>query len=519
MATKQSKALEKFAELMIEKINQVSDDWKKPWIVKPGGQPQNAITGRPYHGLNDLMLFFNTEKYGYKVPAYLTFQQTNEVGSRIKKDEKAFPIAYWGKYYYEVDNPTNHIKPDEYRKLSESEKKNWKEKFFLQEYKVFNVEQTTIPQDKPELWEKIQQKFEMLKLKDENGMFKSAAMDEMLANHAWLCPINVKESNRAFYRPQPDDITVPLKAQFKDGESFYATMLHEMAHSTGHEDRLKRDMSGFFGNEKYAKEELVAELTAALSASSLGISTSIREENAQYLKSWLETLKEEPKFILTVLSDVHKASTMINGVVLKNEIAQKEDVGFIAAQTDGAAKINVPEAKDITPEDTKKILELQPGQHYLYGKGQNATEVEFISVTPGGVYTFKEVDSGFKINLASADAISMMPVPAIASHGIMYPKEEKPQNDINNGSKALFAKDELPKDQLKAIGVKMSDISTSDLKKLLAGKETKDLPMKHPETGEKAAGKLSLMRDQKTGAVSVSVKFSNQQGAKKGIKV
>lgn len=108
-----------------------------------------------------------------------------------------------------------------------------------------------------------------------------------------------------------DSITLPLKSQFKDGESFYGTELHEMGHSTGVKNRLNR--KGFYENDKfnYGREELVAELISALSGVYLGISVTVREENAAYLKSWCKAIKEEPKFLFTVLADAIKGSKFI----------------------------------------------------------------------------------------------------------------------------------------------------------------------------------------------------------------
>jgi len=323
---KDSKALQNFAELMIEKIKQVENDWEKPWISNPQKKPQNALTGRQYNGINDLMLYFQTEKMNYKVPAFLTFNQAKEIGASVYKGEKGFPVAFWGKYYYEIENPKNRITPEDYKKLPFEEKEKFDKKLFLQEFTVFNVEQTSIPQVNPELWEKIQAKFETQNLLDETGALRSKELDKLLTEKSWLCPINVLDSNSAYYNPSQDYINVPLFNQFKDGESFYSTLLHEMAHSTGHESRLGRDFSGGFGSSSYGKEELIAELTAAFSASELGISTKIREENAQYLKSWLNSIKEDPKFILSVLSSVHKASTLISERVYSiNENIKKNE--------------------------------------------------------------------------------------------------------------------------------------------------------------------------------------------------
>ena len=137
-------------------------------------------------------------------------------------------------------------------------------------------------------------------------------IDAMVREQQWICPIYSKEGNSAYHASgEENHIVVPLKGQFKDGENFYSTLLHEMAHSTGEPEHLNREKGVIFGDKQYAKEELVAELTSATVGQSLGISTHIREENAMYLKNWLGALKEDPKFIYNILADVGKASNMI----------------------------------------------------------------------------------------------------------------------------------------------------------------------------------------------------------------
>lgn len=143
----------------------------------------------------------------------------------------------------------------------------------------------------------------------------------MFERNEWLCPIEIKLSDSAHYSPARDQIVLPAKLQYKqasdaegvyrDGMSFYATALHEMTHSTGTANRLNRDLSTKFGSPKYAKEELVAELTAAIVGQQLGFDKKISDDNVKYLNGWINILKEEPRFILNVLGDVGKASTLI----------------------------------------------------------------------------------------------------------------------------------------------------------------------------------------------------------------
>lgn len=144
----------------------------------------------------------------------------------------------------------------------------------------------------------------------------------MIQQQSWLCPIQAdKRENGAYYSPSRDIVVLPMKAQFntgstpeevyRDGMEFYSTMLHEMTHSTMTPERLNREMGGKFGDPKYAKEELVAELTAAMISHSMGFDPKITDNSAAYLDSWIATLKQEPKFIVSVMADVNKASDMI----------------------------------------------------------------------------------------------------------------------------------------------------------------------------------------------------------------
>ena len=137
-------------------------------------------------------------------------------------------------------------------------------------------------------------------------------MDRMLERQSWLCPIYLKYGNRASYSPSLDRIICPLKEQFPEGAAFYTTLLHEMSHSTGHPNRLGRLKESSYGDADYAREELVAELTAALCGAMLDFATTPREENAAYLNGWLEELQKEPTYLFDILTDVNRAVRMIS---------------------------------------------------------------------------------------------------------------------------------------------------------------------------------------------------------------
>ena len=202
----------------------------------------------------------------------------------------------------------------------------------LKYYNVFNVDQTNLAEVQPEKLKKlVESKFAVPELRSTDGMYDNPELDAVIDEQTWVCPVACKEQDRAFYSPSTDSITLPTKQQFNlggseddvflAGQEFYSTMLHEMAHSTGSKNRLNRLGGSAFGSEDYAKEELVAELTAALIGHSLGFNTRVRENNAAYLSSWLKSLKEEPKFLVSVLSDVSKAAQMIESSLFRKEVA------------------------------------------------------------------------------------------------------------------------------------------------------------------------------------------------------
>jgi len=150
-------------------------------------------------------------------------------------------------------------------------------------------------------------------------------MDRMIEQNEWICPIKPIYGDQAYYSISKNEIVIPEKKQFKDGESFYTNLAHEMTHSTGAENQLGRLKPTSFGSKEYAREELVAELSAALVAQRYGMTKHLKEDSASYLKSWLNSLKESPEYLKTTLVDVKKASGMITRCI--DDIQLKIDNG------------------------------------------------------------------------------------------------------------------------------------------------------------------------------------------------
>lgn len=316
------KVLQQFSEMMISRMEQVkAGDWEKGWLGAPrGGVPVN-INGKAYNGGNVFMLMLDTAIRGYEYPVYCTMLQANKMHAHINKGEKSMPVIFWDFIYKNAANKT--IDEAQYNSLSDAERRQCAKIPVLKSYRVFNIEQTNLEEKQPDKLNKIKAMFTSpADTMDDKGMYCNDAIDKMLDTQSWVCPIrHNKPSDRAFYSPASDHIVVPMKKQFKrhrkqsevyaDGQEFYSTLIHEMVHSTGIESRLNRSMNGRFGSEKYAKEELVAELGAARVSYELGFDSRILTNSAAYLDSWIATLKQEPSFILTVMSDVEKASKLI----------------------------------------------------------------------------------------------------------------------------------------------------------------------------------------------------------------
>ena len=329
-------ALDRFAEMMIERMEKMKEsDWKQGWIGGANGfagLPQN-VGGRNYSGSNSFFLQLQTAAKGYQLPVYLTFNQAHNLKAHVLKGEKSFPVVYWDMMVKDKDG--KKVSSDEYKAMTKEERKNLDVIPFIKAFPVYNVDQTNLREVQPERVQKLIDKFKVPELRDTQGMYAHQALDRMIQEQSWLCPIQAdKRENGAYYSPSRDIVVLPMKAQFntgnspeevyRDGMEFYSTMLHEMTHSTMTPERLNREMGGKFGDPKYAKEELVAELTAAMISHSMGFDSKITDNSAAYLDSWISVLKKEPKFIVSIMADVNKASDLILDHVDKQRLALGE---------------------------------------------------------------------------------------------------------------------------------------------------------------------------------------------------
>lgn len=363
-------ALQKFSDMLIARMEQMKESkWKKGWTdgrTAQFGLPQNLV-GRPYTGSNAFLCQIHTTMEHYRMPVYLTIKQIRDAGGMIKKGEHSIPIFKWDLRIKDKDG--KKLSESDYRNMTKKEQAECTVRPYLKVYNEWNIDQTNLEEVNKEKYDAILKRFKSEPIKDEVGMYKNEAFDNLLKEQSWVCPIEYEKFNEsAFYSPKRDQIVVPSKKQFnisntpedvfKDGMEFYGTTIHEMAHSTGHESRLGRDgivKIDQFGSDQYAKEELVAELTSALIGNAMGFDSRIRENNIAYLQNWIGSLKKDPKFLKSVMSDVNKSSKM----VLEHIDEQRRKLGekaLLDGSLDGVEEKNKNEQQlqDLKEEDAKK---------------------------------------------------------------------------------------------------------------------------------------------------------------------
>lgn len=266
---------------IIEALEQGVTPWVCPW--EQMGPPRNASTGRRYSGINALILGLVGLMKGYTSQEWLTFKQAKAAGGLVRKGSKGTTIVFYKTIERERDDESAE-EGDEQRRVIP----------IMRSFTVFNLDQIDgIERPERPLPE---------------GLGNEAAKAIVAGSGAAI----MHGRDRAYYAPKLDLIRMPDKWRFEDGGAYYATLLHELVHWTGHESRLARvGITGNyrFGTPEYAFEELVAELGAAFLCAEIGIKGELRHEG--YIASWLEVLKGDKKAIFRAASAAQKAADLL----------------------------------------------------------------------------------------------------------------------------------------------------------------------------------------------------------------
>jgi antirestriction protein ArdC len=282
-----NKVHEIVTEKILAELNKGSIPWRKPWNC---AGPKNLVSKKEYRGINPFLL----DIQGFKSPWWVTFNQAKELGGNVKKGEKSTLVVFWKMLKGEKENADGTKSPKTFA--------------LLRYYNVFNVEQC----------EGLEKRIPA----DVKREHKPIAEAEAVVNEYADKPEIKHGGDQACYCPMSDNIRMPHAENFQDGEGYYSTLFHELAHSTGSEKRLHRkDFLGFFESKaEYAKEELVAEMTSAFLASECGFTSVEQPKNvAAYIQSWLKSLQNNPEMVVCAASAAQKAADYIRGRNKKQE--------------------------------------------------------------------------------------------------------------------------------------------------------------------------------------------------------
>lgn len=322
---------EQLCELLIEKMQTIDGDWESPWLNERLTHPLN-VNGRFYSGVNKLILSWVAEKNGWHFPVFTTFKMAKDNDIQILKGSHGCPVVFFKSAY--VDEKGRFLSAKEVRDMTEEERSECSIGSIRVSYtNVFNVEQTNMRDARPDLWEDLSEQYKM-KLREikDNGLKE---VDALVSNQGWVCPIYTDQRARGFYTHESNEIHVTPREACVSDERYYGVLFHEMAHSTGHHTLLGRHFGTSKRDPAYAREELVAELGSALTAAQYGLSKTLLEGNAVYLKGWLSALRKEPDFLTTVLQDATKASNMIcEHIVSPKYSVKNECIADSMARTD-----------------------------------------------------------------------------------------------------------------------------------------------------------------------------------------
>ena len=285
----QNSIYQEVTDQIIAEIEKGAMPWVKPWKADSTCE-KNIASKKEYNGINRLILAMMTHFKGYQSPFYGSFKQWQDLGGTVRKGEKGTKIVFY--------------KPVSVKKTNDQGESENFAYSCLKTYYVFNADQVDgIEIAKPEVSPRVYN--------------PAPALDDRILKTG----ANIKHGgSSAFFSPMGDFIGMPNRDTFNDDSSYYATVLHELTHWSGAKHRLDRDLSGKFGNSKYAFEELVAELGAAFLCQDYQIQGELR--HAGYIQNWLTCLRENNQAIFKAAALAQKAADYINQLdAITNQVA------------------------------------------------------------------------------------------------------------------------------------------------------------------------------------------------------
>lgn len=281
------------ADRIVAQLEQGIVSWQRPWTGVSGaeGGAINYVSRKAYSFLNQCLLMQGGE--------YLSFKQIQDLGGRIKKGEKGSFVVFYKQL------TINNDKQDEEADINEL-----KTIPLLRYYNVWHIDQTEgIESKTPAQEEEPTPEY----------LDEQERIIEAYVQRSGLKFRNQRASNRAFYAPLTDEVVVPKITQYKERAEYYSTTFHELTHSTGASGRLNRkgitSAEAAFGSELYSREELVAEMGAAMLCNVTGIDCAKAFKNSvAYIQGWSRHIKNDPKMFVIAAGQAEKAAKYIQGI-------------------------------------------------------------------------------------------------------------------------------------------------------------------------------------------------------------
>jgi antirestriction protein ArdC len=282
---------ERITDQLIADIEAGAGTWRMPWHALADAGTPTSIDGRHYRGMNAVWLAMVAVAHDWTSGVWATYRRWQRHGAQVRRGEKATQVVLW--------KPTTTRATD--TAPDDDEPTGQRRRLLARAYSVFAAEQV----DGADAV--IARRAERLATRD--------TPERIAAADAYFAAVGttvVHGGNRAFYRAATDTIHVPAPAQFDDAARYAGTLAHEHVHWTGQPHRLARDLTGRFGSDSYAAEELVAEVGAAMWCAQMGLSAVTRADHAAYLAGWLRVLRADARALVTVASRAQAAVDHLN---------------------------------------------------------------------------------------------------------------------------------------------------------------------------------------------------------------
>ncbi len=400
---------EKIAEAFLESLEDEPKQWQKKWKGL-GRKPVNAVTGKPYKGINRLWLNYWQSTMGYADPRWCTFNQAQKQNWHIMKGSKGTQIEYWMPYDTESKKALTW---KEYNRLQDRENIRLRAKYFT----VFHASQI---EGMPEL--------EIMQKKDIHVADIITTISENMG-----VEILHDGGDEAYYSTLEDKIHMPDPGCFENEYAFHSTTMHELSHATGHSSRLNRYLDGGFGDEYYAYEELVAEISSCFMSEDLPMELDEEhfDNHIAYLQSWISGIRRKPEVLMKAIKDAERAADYLElqaGLCTEMEYRQHAEKAFEVSEGK-VSDYQEPDRGALFKESNQKAYVKDFITEYLKEYDFNKPQIIKGKLLPSMMLE-KELQQGGMFDNAEECLEWINHDPEAAANTMVYCKEKYPELDL-----------------------------------------------------------------------------------------